>query len=611
MKDPVEAGAVPYRETVFPALDLQSARNLRFTSGYRNPWLAHAMVHTPFRLKSPSALAEVAARVVDDTPAGTADCGAALTVLVYQALANPSRDPRDVTRLLAAIRRQLAVAPSAPHEHRWKISLSFAAAQLLLASGHRDKARVQFGACARLDFRDFSPHIATKTTEAAFMAGKLAFLDGDNTAARRAWQRGIAIGRDLLGVPLEEILIAPDQPHVFGIGDGMREFTLAWDNVTRCANGMHVLAELRKLGQSRLGDLENSWQRAEATNQHFVDTITEQGTLIRRLQSMHSESEGHFATERVAAAHAARDAQGHIDALKAQLDELAGTSRQQASHIASLEKERDRLVAEVATANKETSRASKGGQKHIDELKVQLDKVAAASRDQVAYIELLTKERDRLASSEKSLNETLTNARAEAQAHIRRLTKQLEQHSAESQGHIDGLRAQLEKSGKEHAALVDHLKSNLDKVAAACREQAGYIEVLTKERDRLASSEKSLNEAITKTRIEGEAHVRKLTKQLEQHTAESQGHIDGLRAQLELSGNEHAALIDHLKSDLEKVAAACRAQAGYIGVLTKERDRLAALEQEMRAKESDYLKVIAEQTAYLKQLESMRDKHDG
>jgi len=45
----------------------------------------------------------------------------------------------------------------------------------------------------------------------------------------------------LLKTTVNEILINRDFPNRFHHGDGVREYTIAWDNIARCANGIHLL----------------------------------------------------------------------------------------------------------------------------------------------------------------------------------------------------------------------------------------------------------------------------------------------------------------------------------------------------------------------------------
>ncbi len=260
VKDPVGADNVPYKETAFLSLERQPTR-LPFSNGYHNPWLVHSLVHQPFRLRSRDALIRAANEVRSQTQPGTADHGAALAVLAYQLLSrSSSAHSRKFQEIRAAIENHLEVVPNAPHEHRWYISLSFVQAQLLLAEGRLGDARRQFEHCASLDFRRFAPHIATKTTEAAFQAGRLALHQGQTGEAARNFNRGIAIGRQLTAVPLDDILIDPQRPNRHGLGDGMRELVLALDSVSRCANGLNLIDRYQELHRADILTIDYSWQ---------------------------------------------------------------------------------------------------------------------------------------------------------------------------------------------------------------------------------------------------------------------------------------------------------------------------------------------------------------
>jgi len=290
---------------------------------------------------------------------------------------------------------------------------------------------------------------------------------------------------------------------------------------------------------------------------------------------------------------ASKDGQKHIDAQTAQLNQLAATSSEQTKHIKVLEAERDRLTAEAKVAQTEANRAGKDGQKHIDAQTAQLAQLAATAGEQIKHIKVLEAERDRLTAETKVAQTEANRAGKDGQLHIDALTKQLERQSAEGQGHIDGLRTQLEETQTRSSALVSDLKSKLDQIAGTGREQADYIDVLTKERDRLAASGKGFTENLAKVRAEAQLHIDALTKQLERQSAEGQGHIDSLRTQL------------------DQLASTSREQSGYIVVLEKERHRLGTEWAEIQQQAADYLAVMKEQSDYIRMLELVRDQNSG
>jgi chromosome segregation ATPase len=151
------------------------------------------------------------------------------------------------------------------------------------------------------------------------------------------------------------------------------------------------------------------------------------------------------------AGRAATEGQKYIDALTAQVNQLAATSAEQTKHIKVLEKERDRLTKETEAAKKDAGRAATEGQKHIDALTAQVKQLAATSAEQTRHIKVLEAERDRL---------TAEAGAAQREAFLA---------SKEGQRHLDALKAQL------------------DQLAATSREQSGYIGILEKEQHRLSA----------------------------------------------------------------------------------------------------------------------------
>lgn len=140
---------------------------------------------------------------------------------------------------------------------RWKVSLLFIKAKLLQALGHLVQAKMAFIDCASLDGRTFGIHLASKTTEAWFTAGKLAYATGDHEEARACWARGVEFGAVLLSVTSDDILINRSFPNRFNHGDGVREYTVSWDNIARCANGLHIL---KRGGALDYAALDNCFQ---------------------------------------------------------------------------------------------------------------------------------------------------------------------------------------------------------------------------------------------------------------------------------------------------------------------------------------------------------------
>ena len=150
-----------------------------------------------------------------------------------------------------------------PHYLRWEISLLYARALLYQTSGDFENAIRQYEKCAALDALKFSPHLCTKTTEAAYSAGVLLLSKGKVNRAGKAWKRGMVIGAQLLKSTWSDIVVNEKTPNRFGLGDGLRETMVSIDNVNRCANGLYFL----RFGFGRTGLLlgvEDSFRKIES-----------------------------------------------------------------------------------------------------------------------------------------------------------------------------------------------------------------------------------------------------------------------------------------------------------------------------------------------------------
>lgn len=111
--------------------------------------------------------------------------------------------------------------------------------------------------CAKINVLPFGVHLSTKTSEAAYLAGSIAYSMGWYSQAREAWMRGIEVGKEIIGCSIESVLINVEAPNLFNHGDGAREYSIAWDNIARCANGINLLGSGREIDYSIL---DNSLQ---------------------------------------------------------------------------------------------------------------------------------------------------------------------------------------------------------------------------------------------------------------------------------------------------------------------------------------------------------------
>jgi len=256
MKSPIDE-KLPYNERVFSNIATSYHPSICYQEFFENPWLMHSMVNSGYRIKNPTALIKLAEEVIDLMASTSNDYAAALCVKAYMICDRVSNSRVEAETILAKIEE----FTNTPHNNlmglRWKVSLLFVKGRLLQALGCLDLAKNAFIACTNIDVREFGIHLATKTTEAFYLAGKIAYALGKNECARLQWGRAIEYGNVLLNVSLNDVLIRPDFPNRFNHGDGIREYTVAWDNIARCANGLNLL---NRGGYLDFSDLDNCLQ---------------------------------------------------------------------------------------------------------------------------------------------------------------------------------------------------------------------------------------------------------------------------------------------------------------------------------------------------------------
>jgi FkbM family methyltransferase len=147
------------------------------------------------------------------------------------------------------------------------------------------------------------------------------------------------------------------------------------------------------------------------------------------------------------------------------------------------------------------------------------------------------------------------------------------------------------------------------RLLAISTEQAAYIGSLRAEQQCLEQTLQQTVQAAQAGSAELQAHVDSLRAQLAETAATNQRTIDSLRAQLDQATADHQATVDALRAKLDQLAATSQEQSGYVAVLEKERDRLAAEAARLAADSAHYVTVMNEQTAYIGVLERERGQH--
>lgn len=234
MRNPLHGASVPYEETVYP-YTTPPAHLLHFASEYRNPWLLRSMIEFHFRSDNRfllRTLAEETYREVENT--GVPDEAASLAVIGYQLLGKESPSAAELDEVLQKLSKYQEQAPETPHGVRWRISGRFLQALLLRRLGRLGEAQAAFTEVAGMDPLPFSPTLGTKTVDAAYNAGELAFCSGDVAKAREMWLIGITAAQRLLAVDWTEFIGRPENPLPFPLVVAT-EFL---DSATKCVRAL-------------------------------------------------------------------------------------------------------------------------------------------------------------------------------------------------------------------------------------------------------------------------------------------------------------------------------------------------------------------------------------
>jgi glycosyltransferase involved in cell wall biosynthesis/SAM-dependent methyltransferase len=284
MKDPFMGAGVPYQETV----NAGGSHGYRpaavaFSEAYDNPWLRHALVSAGLRISNPVLLRETLERVCDSSADGSVQQGAALCVLGYQLLDQTAPSGHLLTHL-RDVEAWLSAAGQTRHHLRWRVSLEYLAGRLSLVVGLRAAALQWFERCAAHDASQFSPLLATKTVDAAWMAGQMHSCDGNGDAARHWWRAGLEHARLACAADWREVIGDSDDPFVFGL----RELGTVLDLATRCAAGLRGL-DGREHAPGRTAEMRIGECRAEASRlqtreiESLKDLLQQQANLKGQL----------------------------------------------------------------------------------------------------------------------------------------------------------------------------------------------------------------------------------------------------------------------------------------------------------------------------------------
>jgi SAM-dependent methyltransferase len=508
MKDPVAATvrdgsrgvrALPaYVERSFPgptnaaALTGSAGADLRdadgafhttaFARDYENAWLVRAIVSRGTRALSAALLRDIALRAERVASPASADRGAALCVLAYQALGSGGQgaifDADLASGLLARLddfeRACEAVgAGLTPHAHRWRISNRYAGAHLRLARGDTSGADEAFVACAEMDALAFSPLLATKTVEAWYHAGLLAASRGERGVARERWARGVASAERALRHDWLNVLGDRERPLAFA----MLEVSLIADHAGKCA---HMLRQSGDLA-ARPG---KAWTEAATENLWHRWMMMERLERARRWLDDQREN-----LLRVSAWQASRIKE--LEAWGGHLREAAQWHEQQSQnwqqHAASLKDLSDQLAQHARSAStpeRSNASASEGlGSVGVPEEALPHDTAHLRERAglllrQVEELKRAIAERERALADLRDWSQTQEQGRAWLQGQVESLRTQLEAHAnalRETRTWVEEMSRARAWHEEQSSALRAELASR-DGAVAQLRQWTGALE---------------------------------------------------------------------------------------------------------------------------------------
>ncbi len=522
MKSPRGAGKAGYRETAFAGAPADDGYNLTaFARDYDNPWLVRSMVSIGLRATRPGLLRRLARDTLAEARPGSADRGAALCVLAYREIDDHGSGRGDAARtrgLLADIDAFERDADESPNAWRWRISNRYAAAVLHLCSGDRGAARAAFEACAAMDPSRFSPLLASKTVDAAFMAGTLACTDGDAESARRWWREGVAAAERALRGPWLNALGDPARPLPFGLP----EVAGVADLASRCAHGLDMLerrgplsAQVWAAGSTRTYSDLRRWASAlERAKGWYEATIDQQREHSARQARAFEEQRAWLATVEEGRAWAQSRAaarETEAGALRARVTELESRVRGAADADRSERALRERIGAlESAKAWLDGQveglrRAVADRDASVEQLRAwarQLNEAREWLSEQRASLENAVTERERVINELRAWVKELTDGRDWLNAQRASLEAQVRER--------ERARAWHESEAAAWRAGADRQRARADELESAAAAQREHIRRLSARLDALerclAARVRSVEALPLVPRVEGAAN---------------------------------------------------------------------------------------------------------
>ncbi|MGH9309921.1 MAG: methyltransferase domain-containing protein, partial [Vicinamibacterales bacterium] len=243
MKDPLLGTRDGYRERLYPGAAFPGGPNpTQYVGAFDNPWLHASVFNLGNRVTRWPLLQRVCRQIVSGRP-NSSDAAAAHCVLGYRLLEADEVEGAAVEAWVRDAEASIeALTVAEPVATRWRVSLLFLAGRLLMRQGAHEQALSRLRACMAEDATRFSTLLATRTTEAAFLAGCIEARRGNLAAAAEAWSRGVAIAAACVAAERSTTAQTTAPLEVFGF----REFASVFDSAGQCAAGLAALSAGRQ-----------------------------------------------------------------------------------------------------------------------------------------------------------------------------------------------------------------------------------------------------------------------------------------------------------------------------------------------------------------------------
>lgn len=232
MKSPLNFSKKEFNDTIYPQTN-KPTNMLEFSRDYNNPWLMRSVFGIGVRLNNPQELFKICQSILLNNSILTADYGSALCVLGYQFLDQNDMNIRvDILNKISDfINEYQHNKIDNMHLFRWYISLLYLHGLFDLQNNKIDEAIIHFSTILNHNWENFSPTLATKATEAAWLCGLIYQNMNNIDMARHFWKLGLESVNKILKSDIKEIIGSYEYP----IQDGLREVSFAFDIARKCS----------------------------------------------------------------------------------------------------------------------------------------------------------------------------------------------------------------------------------------------------------------------------------------------------------------------------------------------------------------------------------------